>query len=90
MVGKLWVRGLHVKYIEKLYWLPLRYKNFTVPDLLKKVKFNIKPLLRSSKYAVFYDELAMHPKSLDSSKVFNKDSFVNVVDIFIVDVSVFG
>lgn len=67
VLGKIWVRGLHVKYIEKLYGLPDRYKKFTVPDLLKKVKFNLQPQLRRSKNSVFYDENGVHPKSLDSS-----------------------
>ncbi len=62
---------LHTKYIEKLYGLSGRYKKFTISKLLEKIRFNVKTLSRRSENAVFYDENAMHPKSLDSSSCVN-------------------
>ncbi len=64
-----WISWLHGKYIEKIYWLITRYKNLTTWEILKKIKFNTKPMLRRTKNAIFYDEKIMHPKSLDSSKI---------------------
>ncbi len=68
VLGKQRVRWLHTKYIEKLYGIDHKYKKLTVPQLLKKVKYSIEPQIRRSKNSIFYDELAMHPKSLDSSE----------------------
>lgn len=65
---KNWIRWINTKYIEKLYGLPSRYKKFSVMQLREKIRFNVKPQLRRSKYSVFYDENGVHPKSLDSSE----------------------
>ena len=64
---KIRIRWLHTKYIEKLYGLPTRYKKYSVPQLRKKIRFNVKLQLRQSKYSIFYDENGVHPKSIDSS-----------------------
>ena len=66
-LGKGRVRGLHVKYIEKLYGILGRYKEYSMPKLLETIRFNVETQSRSSKNTVFYNENAMHPKSLDSS-----------------------
>lgn len=69
--ASIWVRWLHTQYIEKSYRLINCYKDLTTWEILKKVRFNVKPMLRRTKNAIFYDEKVMHPKSLDSSNNFH-------------------
>ena len=78
--GKKWVSWLHAKYIEKLYGLSGRYKKYSIPKLLEKIKFNIVSQSRCSKNTIFYDESWMHPKSLDSSSQYPNPPIISEIE----------